>query len=75
MLFGFVMGMPGPAEMIVIGIIAVLLFGNRLPKVARSVGQSLLSFKAGMHDVEQELKEAEKAAEVACKETTQAISQ
>lgn len=59
-MFAFI-GMPGPTEMIVIGIIAVLLFGNRLPSVARSVGRSLLSFKAGMKDVERELEETEMA--------------
>lgn len=59
-MFAFI-GMPGPTEMIVIGIIAVLLFGNRLPSVARSVGRSLLSVKAGMKDVERELEETEMA--------------
>ena len=32
-------GLPGGTEIIVIGIIALLLFGARLPKVAKSMGK------------------------------------
>jgi sec-independent protein translocase protein TatA len=53
-------GMPGPTEMVIIGIIAVLLFGNRLPAVARSIGGAIPSFKKGMAEVENECKEIEK---------------
>lgn len=48
-------GIPGPFEMAIIGVIAVLLFGKRLPEVSRSFGKSILSFKAGMADVEKEM--------------------
>jgi len=48
---GFI-GMPGPVELIIIGFIAVLLFGNRLPGVARSVGSSFVQFKKGLKEVE-----------------------
>ncbi len=41
----------GPSEMMIVGIIAVLLFGSRLPSVAHSAGKSLTEFKKGMHDV------------------------
>lgn len=41
----------GPSEMMIVGIIAVLLFGSRLPSVARSAGKSLTEFKKGMQDV------------------------
>ena len=54
-------GVPGPMEMAVVGIIAVLLFGTRLPTVARSLGQSLFSFKKGMKEVEAECNEMDKA--------------
>lgn len=60
--FAIIPMMPGPTEMVVIGIIAVLLFGNRLPSVARSCGKSLLSFKAGMKDIEKEMVVMEKEA-------------
>ena len=40
-------GMP---EMIVIAIIVLLLFGNRLPSVMRSLGQSITEFKKGTRE-------------------------
>ncbi len=46
----------GTTEMIVFGIIAVILFGGRLPSVARSLGKSIVEFKKGMQDLEQEVK-------------------
>jgi sec-independent protein translocase protein TatA len=46
----------GSTEMIVFGIIAVILFGSRLPSVARSLGKSIVEFKKGMHDIENEVK-------------------
>jgi sec-independent protein translocase protein TatA len=52
-LFG--LGMPGPTGMIIIGIIAILLFGNRLPEVARSLGKGLAEFKKGIKGVEDEI--------------------
>ena len=48
----------GPGELLIVGIIAVLLFGSRLPSVARSLGRSLNEFKRGMNDVESEVKGA-----------------
>jgi len=47
--FAFI-GMPGPAEMVVIGIVAVLLFGSRLPATARSIGQSFYELKRGLNE-------------------------
>jgi sec-independent protein translocase protein TatA len=46
----------GSTEMIVFGIIAVILFGSRLPSVARSLGKSIVEFKKGMNDIESEVK-------------------
>jgi sec-independent protein translocase protein TatA len=45
----------GPTEMVIVGIVAVILFGSRLPSVARSLGKSLTEFKKGMRDFENEM--------------------
>ena len=47
-----------PVEMIVIGVVAVLLFGNKLPQVARSLGKSVTDFKKGMAGIEEEFHNA-----------------
>jgi mttA/Hcf106 family protein len=39
----------------VFGIIAVILFGGRMPSVVRSLGESILEFKKGMQDLESEI--------------------
>ena len=41
-----------PMELMVIGGIAVLLFGSRLPSVARSMGKSVTEFKKGIKGIE-----------------------
>lgn len=46
----------GTGELMIIGIIAVILFGGRLPSVARSLGKSIIEFKKGMNDLENEVK-------------------
>ena len=43
--------MPGPMEMCIIGGVALLLFGKRLPGVCRSVGQSVSELKKGLNEV------------------------
>lgn len=42
----------GMQELIVIGIIAVLLFGKKLPEVARSMGKSYQQFKSGLTEIQ-----------------------
>ncbi len=41
--------------MLIVGIIAVLLFGNRLPEVGRSFGRSIMEFKKGMREMQNEV--------------------
>ena len=42
----------GPMEMVILGVIALLLFGKRLPEVARSLGQGITEFKKGVKGIE-----------------------
>lgn len=52
----------GTFELCLIAGIAVMLFGGRLPKVARSVGQSIVEFKRGFMEVEAECRKLEEQA-------------
>ena len=45
----------GFQELVIIGIIAVLLFGKRLPEVAKNLGRSYHQFRKGLSDIQSEL--------------------
>ena len=45
--------MPGPFEFVVILVVAVLIFGRRLPGIARSFGKSLIEFKKGIREAKE----------------------
>lgn len=62
--------MPGGLEWVIIGLVALLLFGKRLPGVAKSLGQAMHEFKSGLagnlddeNEKEKEKKDADKQAE------------
>lgn len=42
----------GMQELVIVGVVAVLLFGKRLPEVARSLGHSYREFKRGLVDLQ-----------------------
>ena len=46
----FLAGLPGGWELWIILFIILVLFGTRLPKVARSLGQGISEFKKGVAD-------------------------
>ncbi|NOT00607.1 MAG: twin-arginine translocase TatA/TatE family subunit [Phycisphaerales bacterium] len=53
-----IFGFPGGSEWIVIGLVALLLFGRRLPDVARSMGRSITEFKKGLRDMKDDVDHA-----------------
>jgi sec-independent protein translocase protein TatA len=50
------LGLPGGYEIFVIGFVALLIFGNRLPALMRSLGQGVVEFKKGINGVEDDPK-------------------
>jgi sec-independent protein translocase protein TatA len=47
---------------IVVGIVVLLLFGNRIPSVMRNLGQGVTEFKKGMKEIEDQTEEEESKA-------------
>ena len=45
----------GPTEWVVILVIALLLFGRRLPEVMRNLGKGIVEFKKGVKGIEDEV--------------------
>ena len=52
------LAMLGWMEIVLIGIVAILIFGRRLPEVGRNLGQSLVEFKRGLSGVKDDVKDA-----------------
>ncbi len=51
-------GMPGGIEWIIILIVALLIFGKRLPEVMKSMGKGIVEFKKGVKGVEDDVENA-----------------
>ena len=49
---------PGPMELIIVAVIVLLLFGNRLPSVMRSMGRGIVEFKKGVQGIEDDVEQA-----------------
>ena len=49
------LGMP---ELLIVAFVSLLIFGNRLPSVMRSLGKSVTEFKKGISGIEEELDQA-----------------
>jgi sec-independent protein translocase protein TatA len=63
-------GLPGGSEWIIILFVAVLLFGRRLPDIARSVGKSITEFKKGIHEAKDEISDSVDQADDIAKESS-----
>src|SRR3990172_5899624 len=55
--FAFIpfVGNVGPLELLIVGGIALLLFGKRLPEVMRSLGKGIVEFKKGVQGIEDDV--------------------
>ena len=53
-------GIPGGWEWLIILVVALLIFGRRLPELARSLGKSLTEFKKGVHEAKETKDELER---------------
>ncbi|MHC4202383.1 MAG: Sec-independent protein translocase subunit TatA/TatB [Planctomycetota bacterium] len=47
---------PGYGEIIIIALVVLVVFGNRIPEVMRSLGAGLTHFKKGLHETEEEIR-------------------
>ncbi len=57
-------GLPGHGEWIILLILGLLIFGRRMPDVARSIGRSIVEFKRGIRSVDDDIEqESSKPAE------------
>jgi len=56
-------GLPTGSEWIIILVVAVLIFGRRLPEIARGLGKSITEFKKGIKDTEDGIDDAMKESD------------
>lgn len=54
----------GGMELVIVGGIALLVFGNRLPGAAKSLGMSFTAFKKGIKDGEEDLDDSTASSKV-----------
>ena len=47
----------GTYELLIVAVIVLLLFGNRLPSVMRSLGRGVVEFKKGVSGIEDEVQQ------------------
>jgi sec-independent protein translocase protein TatA len=58
--FAFFLPSVGPWETILLALVCLLIFGNKLPSVMRSLGKSVTEFKKGVAGIEEDIDAADK---------------
>jgi sec-independent protein translocase protein TatA len=48
----------GATELMIVAFVSLLIFGNRLPSVMRSLGKSVTEFKKGVAGIEDDIDQA-----------------
>jgi sec-independent protein translocase protein TatA len=59
-----------PENWLLIGAIALLIFGKRLPEVGRSLGKGIVEFKKGLAGIEEDVTQASHTSAIGRKDRT-----
>ncbi len=51
----------GPLELVIVAVVVLLLFGNRLPGLMRSLGRGVIEFKKGAQGIDEDTEEGSSA--------------
>ena len=68
----FAFGFTGHWEILIIAGVVLLLFGNRLPGVMRSMGRGIVEFKKGVQGIEDKSEDAPSDPKTVTEDTVQA---
>ena len=67
----FAFGFTGHWEILIIAGVVLLLFGNRLPGVMRSMGRGIVEFKKGVQGIEDKSEDAPSDPKTVAEDTVQ----
>ena len=56
--------MIGPMEIGMIALVGLLVFGNRLPEVGKSLGRGIVEFKKGVKGITEDIDEASEKPQI-----------
>lgn len=64
-----------PAQVLVVGVVAIMLFGSRLPEVARNLGRQYRDLRRQLNDVQDQFRMAEREVTRAFDEPLRSLNQ